>query len=49
MGPTMRQFLRSRTSDELVLPLQEYSNAEYPEDPANCSEDLAVITDGDCG
>ena len=33
-GLAMRAFVRYRISDDMAIPLREYTNAEYPEDPA---------------
>jgi hypothetical protein len=33
-GLAMRTFVRYRISDDMTIPLREYTNAEYPEDPA---------------
>ncbi len=33
-GTGVRTWLRYRTADVMVLPIREFSNAEYPEDPA---------------
>jgi hypothetical protein len=34
---SLRTFFRYRTADRMEVPVQEYSNAAYPEDPANRS------------
>ncbi len=36
-GLALRTHLRYRSGDEMEVPLREYSNAEYPEDPASRS------------
>ena len=37
IGLTIRQTTRYQIADVMTLPLREYTNAEYPEDPANRS------------
>ena len=37
IGLTVRQTTRYQIADVMTLPLREYTNAEYPEDPANRS------------
>ena len=37
IGLTVRQTTRYQTADVMIVPVREYSNAEYPEDPANRS------------
>jgi hypothetical protein len=37
IGAVIRTRLRYATAETMVLPVREYSNAEYPEDPANRS------------
>ena len=37
IGLTVRQTTRYQTAEVMLVPLREYSNAEYPEDPANRS------------
>ncbi len=37
VGLSFRTFFRYRVADRMEVPVQEYSNAAYPEDPANRS------------
>lgn len=37
IGLTVRQMTRYQIAEVMTLPLREYTNAEYPEDPANRS------------